>query len=81
MMDVFMSPETEQQYKNQIEALKAELEKLKNQKTQEIRRQQYGLNWIDVPEEFDERSKNAIPVLIEDKTKAIKTQTGSPLTF
>ena len=30
---------------------------------------------------FDERSKNAIPVLIEDKTKAIKTQTGSPLTF
>lgn len=77
-MDVFMSPETEQQYKNQIAALKAELEKLKNQKTQEIRRQQYGLNWIDVPEEFDEKSKNAIPVLIEDKSKAIKNADGKP---
>lgn len=73
-----MSPETEQQYKNQIAALKAELEKLKNQKTQEIRRQQYGLNWIDVPEEFDEKSKNAIPVLIEDKSKAIKNADGKP---
>lgn len=73
-----MTPETEQQYKNQIAALKAELEKLKNQKTQEIRRQQYGLHWIDVPEEFDEKSKNAIPVLIEDKSKAIKNEDGKP---
>ena len=75
-----MSPETEQQYKNQIAALYAEIEKLKNQKTQEIRRQQYGLNWIDVPEEFDERSKNSIPVLII-KARQLKTQTGSQHTF
>lgn len=73
-----MSPETEQQYKNQIAALKAELEKLKNQKTQEIKREKYGLYWIDVPEEFDEKSKNAIPVLIEDKSKAIKNEDGKP---
>ena len=73
-----MSPETEQQYKNQIAALYAEIEKLKNQHTKAIQRQQYGLNWIDVPEEFDERSKNAIPVLIEDKSKAIKNADGKP---
>lgn len=73
-----MSPETEQQYKNQIEALKAELEKLKNQKTQEIKREKYGLYWIDVPEEFEKEAENKIPVLIEDKSKAIKNEDGKP---
>lgn len=73
-----MTPETEQQYKNQIAALKAELEKLKNQKTQEIRRQQYGLHWIDVPEVFEKEAENKIPVLIEDKSKAIKNADGKP---
>ena len=48
-----MSPETEQQYKNQIAALYAEIEKLKNQHTKAIQRQQYGLNCIDVPEVFE----------------------------
>ena len=52
-----MTPETEQQYKNQIAALQAEIEKLKNQQTKAIQREKYGLNWIDVPEEFDENSK------------------------
>ena len=65
-----MTPETEQQYKNQIAALQAEIEKLKNQQTKAIQREKYGLNWIDVPEEFDEKSKNSIPVLIEDKRKS-----------
>lgn len=78
MMDVFMSPETEQQYKNKIAALKAELEKLKNQKTQEIKREKYGLYWIDVPEVFEKEAENKIPVLIEDKSKAIKNEDGKP---
>lgn len=73
-----MTPETEQQYKNQIAALQAEIEKLKNQQTKAIQREKYGLNWIDVPEEFDEKSKNSIPVLIEDKNKAIKNADGKP---
>lgn len=73
-----MTPETEQQYKNQIAALQAEIEKLKNQQTKAIQREKYGLNWIDVPEEFDEKSKNSIPVLIEDKNKAIKNEDGKP---
>ena len=73
-----MTPETEQQYKNQIAALQAEIEKLKNQQTKAIQREKYGLNWIDVPEEFDEKTKNSIPVLIEDKRKAIKNADGNP---
>lgn len=73
-----MTPETEQQYKNQIAALQAEIEKLKNQQTKAIKREKYGLNWIDVPEEFDEKSKNSIPVLKEIKEKAIKNTDGKP---
>ena len=73
-----MTPETEQQYKNQIAALQAEIEKLKNQQTKTIQREKYGLNWIDVPEEFDEKSKNSIPVLKEIKNKAIKNNDGKP---
>lgn len=73
-----MSPETEQLYKNEIEALKAEIQRLKNQQTKAIKREKYGLNWIDVPEEFDERSKNSIPILVEDKSKAIKNNDGKP---
>ena len=37
----------------------AQNEKLKNQQTKAIQREKYGLNWIDVPEEFDEKSKNS----------------------
>lgn len=74
----FMTPETEQQYKNQIAALQAEIEKLKNQQTKAIQREKYGLNWIDIPEEFDEKSKNSIPVLKEIKNKTIKNNDGKP---
>lgn len=73
-----MTPETEQQYKNQIAALQAEIEKLKNQQTKAIQREKYGLNWIDVPEEFDKKSKNSIPVLKEIKEKSIKNNDGKP---
>lgn len=73
-----MTPETEQQYKNQIAALQAEIENLKNQQTKAIQREKYGLNWIDVPEEFDEKSKNSIPVLKEIKEKANKNEDGKP---
>lgn len=73
-----MTPETEQQYKNQIAALQAEIEKLKNQQTKAIQREKYGLNWIDIPEEFDEKSKNSIPVLKEIKNKTIKNNDGKP---
>lgn len=73
-----MTPETEQQYKNQIATLQAEIEKLKNQQTKVIQREKYGLNWVDVPEIFEKESENKIPVLKEIKEKAIKNDDGKP---
>lgn len=68
----------ETQYKNQIKELKAQIEELKKKQTAQIKSQKYGLNWIDIPEAFDEKSKNAIPVLEEVKDKAIKNDDGKP---
>lgn len=38
----------------------------------------YGLNWIDVPEAFDEETKNKIPTLEEVKENAISNDDGKP---
>ena len=73
-----MTPETEQQYKNQIAQLQAEIEKLKKDKTIKMKSEKYGLNWIDVPEAFDAESENKIPILEEVKEKAIKNDDGKP---
>lgn len=37
----------------------------------------YGLNWIDVPEAFDEETKNKIPTLEEVKENAISNDDGN----
>lgn len=37
----------------------------------QIKKQSYGLTWIDVPEAFDEDSKDKIPILEEVKERAI----------
>lgn len=72
-----MSMEKEQ-YEAQIKALKEEIELLKKKQTYEIKRQKYGLNWIDVPEAFEKDSENKIPVLEEVKEKSIKNDDGKP---
>lgn len=41
-------------------------------------REFYGLSWIDVPEAFEEESKNKIPVLDEVRDKAVKNADGKP---
>lgn len=73
-----MTLKTEHEYKNKIAALKAEIEKLKKKETQKIKNTKYGLNWIDVPEAFEEESKDSIPILEEVKEKAIKNDDGKP---
>lgn len=73
-----MTLKTEQEYKNKIAALEAEIEKLKKEETQKIKNIKYGLNWIDVPEAFEEESKDSIPILEEVKEKAIKNDDGKP---
>ena len=65
-------------YEAQIKALKEEIELLKKKQTYEIKRQKYGLNWIDVPEAFEKDSENKIPVLEEVKEKSIKNDDGKP---
>lgn len=67
-----------EQYEAQIKALKEEIELLKKKQTYEIKRQKYGLNWIDVPEAFEKDSENKIPVLEEVKEKSIKNNDGKP---
>lgn len=72
-----MSMEKEQ-YEAQIKALKEEIELLKKKQTYEMKRQKYGLNWIDVPEAFEKDSENKIPILEEVKEKSIKNDDGKP---
>lgn len=67
-----------EEYEAQIKALKEEIELLKKKQTYEIKRQKYGLNWIDVPEAFEKDSENKIPVLEEVKEKSIKYNDGKP---
>ena len=67
-----------EEYEAQIKALKEEIELLKKKQTYEIKRQKYGLNWIDVPEAFEKDSENKIPVLEEVKEKSIKNNDGKP---
>lgn len=47
---------------SQIENLQAEIIRLK-------KRKKYGLVWEDKPEEFEEKSKNAFPILLSKKKK------------
>lgn len=67
-----------EQYEAQIKALKEEIELLKKKQTYEMKRQKYGLNWIDVPEAFEKDSENKIPILEEVKEKSIKNDDGKP---
>lgn len=56
--------------RREIEALQKEI--------WEKSREFYGLSWVDVPEAFEEESKNKIPVLEEVREKAVKNNDGKP---
>ena len=69
--------EQEQEYLRQIHELEQQVLRLqteikKNSETQ------YGLRWMDVPEAFDEKAENAVPILEEVKEKAITSEDGKP---
>lgn len=57
-----------------IRELEKEIAKLHTQ----IKKERYGLVWLDVPEGFERESENQIPVLEEVKDKAIKNDDGKP---
>ena len=64
----------EEQLQLRIRELEKEVARLHAQ----IKQQRYGLNWIDVPEAFDEESENKIPTLEEVPELSFKTDDGKP---
>ena len=57
-----------------ISKLKREIERLKTA----VRKQRYGLVWMDVPEAFEDEVENKIPVLKEVPNLAIKNDDDKP---
>jgi adenine-specific DNA-methyltransferase len=60
--------------KDQIASLKKEIQRLQSA----IKREKYGLVWLDVPEAFEEESEEKIPVLKEVEALEIKNNDGKP---
>jgi adenine-specific DNA-methyltransferase len=57
-----------------ISKLKRELERLKKA----VKKQRYGLAWMDVPEAFEDDVENKLPILKEVSKLAIKNNDGKP---
>ena len=66
--------QTNEELQLRIRELEKEIAKLHTQ----IKKERYGLVWLDVPEGFERESENQIPVLEEVKDKAIKNDDGKP---
>lgn len=69
--------EQEQEYLHRIHELEQQVLRLqteikKNSETQ------YGLRWMDVPEAFEDKAEDAVPILEEVKNKAIINDDGKP---
>lgn len=58
----------------EIYRLKKELERLKKA----VKKQKYGLVWLDVPEAFEDDVENKLPILKEVPKLAIKNKDGKP---
>ena len=69
-----MKTEKEQEYLDRI----AELEKELKRTHHKIKKDNYGLHWLDVPEAFEDDVENKLPILKEVKEKAIVNNDGKP---
>ena len=67
-------PENIENLKNKIEELQKEVKRLKSS----IKKKKFGLVWMDIPEEFEEKAENAMPVLKEVSEKAVINKDGKP---
>jgi len=56
----------------------AELEKELKRYQHKIKKDTYGLHWLDVPEAFEDDVQNKLPILKEVKEKAIANYDGKP---
>ena len=59
---------------NRILRLEKEIERLKKS----LKKQRYGLVWMDVPEAFEDDVENKLPILKEKPELAIKNNDGKP---
>ncbi|MBQ3688626.1 MAG: site-specific DNA-methyltransferase [Bacteroidales bacterium] len=66
--------QTNEELQLRIRELEKEIAKLHTQ----IKKERYGLVWLDVPEGFERETENQIPILEEVKDKAIKNDDGKP---
>jgi len=64
----------EQEKDNKILRLEKELDRLKKN----LKKQKYGLVWMDVPEAFEDDVENKLPILKENPKLAIKNNDGKP---
>ncbi len=69
-----MQENTNEELQLRIRDLEKEVARLHAQ----IKKQRYGLVWLDVPEGFESETENKIPILEEVKDKAIKNDDGKP---
>ena len=69
-----MKTEKEQIYLDRI----AELEKMLMRTHHKIKKDTYGLHWLEVPEAFEDDVENKLPILKEIKEKAIVNDDGKP---
>ena len=69
-----MNTEKEQAYLDRI----AELEKELKRTYHKIKKDTYGLHWLDVPEVFEDDVENKLPILKEVKDKAIVNDDSKP---
>jgi len=69
-----MITKQEQEKDNKILRLEKELGRLKKN----LKKQKYGLVWMDVPEAFEDDVENKLPILKENPKLAIKNKDGKP---
>jgi DNA modification methylase len=60
--------------KKEIKRLEKNVERLKKS----IKKQRYGLVWLDIPEAFDDDVEHKLPILKEENKLAIKSKDGKP---
>jgi DNA modification methylase len=69
-----MDLESEENPQGKIKKLEKEVARLKKA----IKNKKFGLVWMDIPEEFEEKAMNAMPVLKEAPDKAVINKDGKP---
>jgi len=66
--------DSESEVRAEVERLERELARLKKA----VKSKKFGLVWMDVPEEFEEETRNGMPVLKEVDEKAVVNDDGKP---